>query len=639
MWESVEYAPRDGYAALVKFRSLQIRTENVPIIGVDGLDLTPVLRHSHEVEFEGSPGWVWIKLAGGTLSSAGIWSSPSRNFWLFGIALPWLVLLIGARNSRHRLRGPLQLAAIAYLGGGTVLAVTAVMHRSAWNVFLGMSFIVTPVMAISWIRSLRGAPAFGIGTRWAAGGVAFAACVTAVLIVPWTWQTVTLVVAATMVAIACLAGAAAFIRQPGTVVFAVLTGLAFVPGTLAITFLYNHQDHRYGGLALIALGTSFAALPGIELVRLARTRRGRLWSVIVVLIGALSFVPLGSMLAHPWRTLVEISKVSEPMDQNEFASNVGWVVLFGLVVVLIVVLHQYAAEPDALAEPLMRAAAIAVVVAIILPGYLRFPGRTVAVIAMAVALLWLIPRKRLARAARLARVSPRAHSRLINAEIWQRLSERTAEALYRTGPSRVASGETSLADIRAKWFTSGFRKPPSPNSVPLVEAALGSGAGHTPRQNALVAAAASTLLATATIWYEASLTLYGTQTKFSGIRTIELIVESDFLRWVAYGALFGLFYTGIRGGRPLTKAGYLLVAILLFELLAIITTPYSTPYAIAYAMAIRAGQAAVLCIGLGLFWEWRLAQAAGVPWRYIRSFRTVSALAAPVTAISVAAAT
>jgi hypothetical protein len=39
---------------------------------------------------------------------------------------------------------------------------------------------------------------------------------------------------------------------------------------------------------------------------------------------------------------------------------------------------------------------------------------------------------------------------------------------------------------------------------------------------------------------------------------------------------------------------------------------------------------------LGLVWEYRLARIGRVPWSYVRDFRQVGALAAPLTAVAVA---
>ena len=54
---------------------------------------------------------------------------------------------------------------------------------------------------------------------------------------------------------------------------------------------------------------------------------------------------------------------------------------------------------------------------------------------------------------------------------------------------------------------------------------------------------------------------------------------------------------------------------------------------------LRLGQAVVLCFGLGLFWERRLVQAAGLGWGRIRDFRALRGLATPIATIAVAAAT
>ncbi|MFD8671572.1 hypothetical protein ACFV1A_00630 [Streptomyces seoulensis] len=52
-----------------------------------------------------------------------------------------------------------------------------------------------------------------------------------------------------------------------------------------------------------------------------------------------------------------------------------------------------------------------------------------------------------------------------------------------------------------------------------------------------------------------------------------------------------------------------------------------------------AGQTVVVCMGLGLGWEWWLARAAGMKWSQVRNFRRLSSGTVPAGTALVAAAT
>ena len=52
-----------------------------------------------------------------------------------------------------------------------------------------------------------------------------------------------------------------------------------------------------------------------------------------------------------------------------------------------------------------------------------------------------------------------------------------------------------------------------------------------------------------------------------------------------------------------------------------------------------AGQTLVVCMGLGLAWEWWLARAAALKWSQVRNFRRLSSITVPLGTALVAAAT
>ena len=56
-------------------------------------------------------------------------------------------------------------------------------------------------------------------------------------------------------------------------------------------------------------------------------------------------------------------------------------------------------------------------------------------------------------------------------------------------------------------------------------------------------------------------------------------------------------------------------------------------------VAIVVGEVALVCIGLGLYWEWRVMHLAGEPWARVRNVRSVRSLATPLLAVVIAAGT
>ncbi|NUW37024.1 hypothetical protein HTZ77_37325 [Nonomuraea sp. SMC257] len=178
--------------------------------------------------------------------------------------------------------------------------------------------------------------------------------------------------------------------------------------------------------------------------------------------------------------------------------------------------------------------------------------------------------------------------------------------------------------------------------------ALTTLAGRTPWQNALAGLAAGLLLSL----------------PFSTVRIIASIdsgqSEDDQVLLAALSLLslpvlcmvFGYFYPRVRGLTPVTESMALLVAALLIELPAYmqtlviaVTTPHldqqnlPTPQQAWIGVLVAVGNIAVVSIGLGLWWEWRLMWLAAEPWGRLRDVRTLRALAAPLAAVVIATAT
>ncbi|MFF4189680.1 hypothetical protein [Nonomuraea sp. NPDC001831] len=178
--------------------------------------------------------------------------------------------------------------------------------------------------------------------------------------------------------------------------------------------------------------------------------------------------------------------------------------------------------------------------------------------------------------------------------------------------------------------------------------ALTTLAGRTPWQNALAGLSAGLLLSL----------------PFSTVRILASIdsgrAQDDQVLLAALSLLslpvlcmiFGYFYPRVRGLTPLTKSMTLLVAALLIELPAYMQTlvvaaatpdldqqGLPTPREAWIGVLVAMGNIAVVSIGLGLWWEWRLMWLAAEPWGRLRDVRRLRALAAPLAAIVIATAT
>nr|SBO97986.1 hypothetical protein BN4615_P7502 [Nonomuraea gerenzanensis] len=114
--------------------------------------------------------------------------------------------------------------------------------------------------------------------------------------------------------------------------------------------------------------------------------------------------------------------------------------------------------------------------------------------------------------------------------------------------------------------------------------------------------------------------------------------------------VFGYFYPRVRGTHPLAKCLAFFLTALLVELPTYMLTLVMAAVVPAGAMPptsgepligvlVAVGNIAVVSIGLGLWWEWRLMWLAGEPWGRIRDVRTLRALAAPLAAVAIAIAT
>ncbi|SPL92216.1 unnamed protein product [[Actinomadura] parvosata subsp. kistnae] len=223
------------------------------------------------------------------------------------------------------------------------------------------------------------------------------------------------------------------------------------------------------------------------------------------------------------------------------------------------------------------------------------------------------------------------HRALIRAALHKRLLLVAEQELYRVGRARIGAGELTMADfdqqhnaLEAAMNRHG-RHP---------ETAFATSAGCSPWYNGIHAFTVSLLLSLPFAL------VYGWP---EGVDLTSFIFDGRYLITLpAFGFLFGYFYPRIRGTQPMTKALHLTAAALLTELSGYLSTlaePDIGAFDKTQVVAIVVGQVMMVCIGLGLFWEWRIMHLAGEPWARVRNLRSIRSLAAPTLALVLAAGT
>ncbi|WP_329055690.1 hypothetical protein OG738_19130 [Amycolatopsis sp. NBC_01488] len=640
---------RTGQVAL---RTLNVRADGVAITQVRSGGDEPTMVNRQALTFTGRVQdalyvSVGVDPSAAEASEATNVLSLTRGpvLWHVAMAVPWLILLVAGARSEHPLRRPLRRGAALYLTAVPVLASVLLwtqqsaavpdVRRALRDVVLALVVVVAPVLTAGWCRWTTGKPAFAGGLRRYLPVLAVVLTAAGIAVARPTWYGALPMLGGAVVAGLLLAPAARLVRRRDLDVLAALLGFSLVPGAVVLDFLFEQAQLDYGTVAALGIGLLLTPVP-VALVPLLFPRHRKLGYAGAVVLGVLLIAPLVTLLRDPPRGLMSVPALGQPMSIGVGAATV---LLLTLLVLLIVQLYRLSADPGLYAEPLTRAAGIAVAVIAAIPAYLTLLGPAVAALSLVVTLQWLVPRSRTAPGMRLAGISVAEHRDLVRSVLWQRFVDRIGVAIVRAAPERAAKEATSSASLRAVWDETVGRSPSPPEVSPGTEA-FGSGGGFSPRRNLLFGAAAAAVLALPVMTYEGWLIFFGADVELGRMTTATQVQQLvRLLRWVAYGGLFGLFYPVVRGDRPTVKAGFLLLALLPSELLAMATAPYSPAQTVWVALAIRTGQVTVLSIGLGLLWERRLALAAGLQWGHVRDFRSFASLITPVTTIAVAAAT
>ncbi|MEV4298505.1 hypothetical protein [Microbispora rosea] len=311
-----------------------------------------------------------------------------------------------------------------------------------------------------------------------------------------------------------------------------------------------------------------------------------------------------------------------------------------LVALLVVRLRRLGGSPDAVFRS--EALATMMLTLFLTQITLDIPAH-LSIVIMWVAVLWLLSGPSARRAKVGEEITPEQHQTLVRALVRRRFARSSLTALLRQGRSRIAAGEMSMAafDKQRRALLRASDNDDGPIDPDL---ALSTGAGQPPWVRAVAACGAGLVLSI----------------PFTTARVIQTTSPDGLASVLSAAAItpllcaiFGFFYPRVRGSQPLSKSLFLLLAAVVIALpqhvfaFIIASTadatefaaPLPTPAETIIGALLSMGNLAVVCLGLGLFWEWRLLSLAAEPWGRIRSVRSARAIAAPLTAIVIATGT
>ncbi|WP_066363977.1 carbohydrate-binding protein [Herbidospora mongoliensis] len=251
------------------------------------------------------------------------------------------------------------------------------------------------------------------------------------------------------------------------------------------------------------------------------------------------------------------------------------------------------------------------------------------------AVWWLLSGAAAKRPPEFAAITTEAHAAVVAAAIHRRFMRLALRHLYRTGRTRLGTGEMTAASFEEqRTALEGAIASDHPGAVDP-DLAFATSGGRTPWQNGVAG-----LLVALAVTVPFTL-VYKRPFAEPTDAVTHLLGTRMFLGLPLFGLIYGYFYPRIRGDHPLSKAANLLVAVLLVEVAAILPELFGAepPGDRLRLLAIVMGEVTLLAVVLGLFWEGRLMRLAREPWHRIRGLLSVRGLAAPLSALTIAVVT
>lgn len=391
---------------------------------------------------------------------------------------------------------------------------------------------------------------------------------------------------------------------------------------------------------VLALCWSLIAISGAAVA----TRSWSRTAIVVAVLGSLLLLgwPTEWLDTGSWSVQPDQQPPKSPLPPvlgqplNEVTRGVLGLLLLTFVL-FVLRLRRLGSELSAMADPAVQATVLVCLMVLYLTPRaeagssvidLPLPSLAITSLVAWAAAGWLLsgPRPEIAEPA-----SRLEHRELIRQALHRRLLHVSEQELYRLGRSRLGTGEITMEDFEQQRLVLDEALTRDP---PHTETAFASSAGCSPWHNGLAAFVVSVLLSMPFAL------IYGWP---SGVELTSWVFDSRFLVALsAFGFVYGYFYPRIRGTQPVTKALYLMSVALVTELSAYIPAlvdPDIGGWDKLQVLAIVVGQVALVSIGLGLYWEWRIMYVAGEPWARVRNIRSVRSLATPVVAVVIAAGT
>ncbi|WP_214104507.1 carbohydrate-binding protein [Acrocarpospora catenulata] len=308
-----------------------------------------------------------------------------------------------------------------------------------------------------------------------------------------------------------------------------------------------------------------------------------------------------------------------------------------LLILLVLRLRRLGQRSTAVASSETRASVAFVAVALHLyPA--SFDTIGIAALVALAAVWWLLSGTASRRSAEFATITAEAHAAVVGASLRRRFMRLALRHLYRTGRARLGTGDMTVAafeEQRTALERAIAAEASDQAGTVHPDLAFATSGGRTPWQNGvagfLVAFAVTVPI---TLVYKQPFSAQSEPVAY-------LIAVRTIFGLPLFGLIYGYFYPRIRGDSPLSKAAHVLVATLAIEVAALLPrfVGPEPPGDKLRLLAIVLAEVTLLALTLGLFWEWRLMRIAREPWHRIRGLRSVRGLAAPLSALAIAAVT
>ncbi|WP_143590819.1 hypothetical protein [Thermoactinospora rubra] len=448
----------------------------------------------------------------------------------------------------------------------------------------------------------------------------------------------TLVTAGTVAALAAAGSAVAFaadLGAPSVVVRLAVVAAGVALGALAFALWMRALMHGVfppdSVRLMLALGWSLIPIAGIAVAT-------RHWSRAVVAFGVLAGLlvqgwPTEWLDAGSWNIAPADLASGEPWPTPVLRGALGLLLL--AFVLMVLRLRRLGTTPEMLANPVVQDTMMATLMVVYLTPRRGDLDVGVPLPLLAITSLvawagagWLISGE---RPHFVEPRSPVEHRDLIREALHRRLLFQAKQELYRLGRGKLGAAEMTLEDFDRQRHDID-RALGGESHRP--ETAFTTSAGCTPWHNGVMAFAV-TLVLTLPFAFIFGLPAGSHLSAFA-------FDARGLLALPCFGFLFGYFYPRIRGTQPMTKALHLMAAATATELSAYISAMFEPDIGVAdkaQLVAIVVGQTALACIGLGLYWEWRIMHLAGEPWGRVRNIRSIRSLATPLIAVLIAVGT